>query len=309
MGKPVRRCFERSAFVALVCLASFASSPSFAATPKTKSEPLFVWNAPEKCPPKAAVLAEVARLTSRGSGATGEANVTFDGRGWLLVLKIERENASPSMREYTVESCDAAADAAALIFAMALDPYLDPSQPSPPPAAPVEPPEKEKKPAPPFRFAIEGAGGVDFELLPRVSITTTLALGVVKGMWRLDLLGNQTFGQTVGESVSLHPWGGGLRGCAAFLEEPIRLEACGAASLNAIHTRQGEKTTFEPFVGLSPSGGVAVPFRKHGNFFAVARIESLFPLARPRFLDHTNELHRVDPIVWRGSVGLGVFLP
>src|SRR5262249_10314346 len=84
------------------------------------------WQAPPECPGSAYVMGEVARQLA-GSTASPDkrirarAEVQKEGAKWNLRLSVEQGDRRGE-RSLRAESCKAAADATALIVAMAVDP-------------------------------------------------------------------------------------------------------------------------------------------------------------------------------------------
>lgn len=140
------------------------------------------WRAPEGCPSRETVLAEVTRLLGRDharSSIQAEATVDKSGDGHRLRV-ILRGDKTPRVRELTAPTCEELGDAAALILALAIDPSAVASAPpravesdagappSPPPsvdagvaqkepsAPPSAPPKDPPRPPPRRSAAAEG---------------------------------------------------------------------------------------------------------------------------------------------------------
>jgi hypothetical protein len=124
----------------------------FTATPlEAQDTPLLAWTAPDSCPSRTLVEAEIERILGRRPerGPFAEVTVTARGSRHVAVLTF-----GPSRRR-RIEgaSCEAIVRAAALILALEIDPdalSLDAAEPEPEPA----PPPPEPEPA-------ELLGGVD----------------------------------------------------------------------------------------------------------------------------------------------------
>jgi hypothetical protein len=112
----------RKGGAALVVAATLASFPARAAPVQLE------WSAPGACPQAAHVHAEVERLVggwekvARERGIEAEAQVALTSpRRWRLVLRVRGAEAEGT-RVLEGESCEALADAAALVLALALSP-------------------------------------------------------------------------------------------------------------------------------------------------------------------------------------------
>jgi hypothetical protein len=82
------------------------------------------WQGPDDCQEAPRVTTEVQRLLGGESSASklaARASVERTGRRWHLLLRMERAGHA-TVRELDAESCGAAADAAALILALTIDP-------------------------------------------------------------------------------------------------------------------------------------------------------------------------------------------
>ena len=136
------------------------------------------WRAPEGCPSRETVLAEVTRLLGRDHARASihaEAAVDKSGDGHRLRV-ILRGDKTPRVRELTAPTCEELGDAAALILALAIDPSAvasapprapesDAGAPSPPPSTadagvakkePSAPPKDPPRPPPRRAAAAEG---------------------------------------------------------------------------------------------------------------------------------------------------------
>jgi hypothetical protein len=131
MSRPFRRMLAASLAPGLAG-AAFAGPAGAAGPPALE----FTWEAPEDCPDRARVVAEIERLTGRpverdAAGDAGasrlsvKAIVTRSARGLSVSITSEAAGATHD-RRVEAPTCKEAADATALIVAMALDPGLAP---------------------------------------------------------------------------------------------------------------------------------------------------------------------------------------
>jgi hypothetical protein len=94
-------------------------------------EPLdLAWDAPAGCPPAAEVRADVARIVGAtpGQRVPVQANVTVTRSDDVWTVTLSAQTLTGSLaRTFTAESCSAAADATAVILAMAVNDQTGPS--------------------------------------------------------------------------------------------------------------------------------------------------------------------------------------
>ncbi|HKY36404.1 MAG TPA: hypothetical protein VJN18_10720 [Polyangiaceae bacterium] len=168
-----------------------------------QSSPLELeWSAPATCPDGKAVRVEVERILATTEGASQKviARGSVERRSetsfvvWLATL-VEGEARS---RTFEAESCDAAVDAAALILALSINPYvtIDTSPPPPPGPAPPKrspPPRRERlergASAAPPKVKVGGAVLLDVGTLPSPLLGGEASLGVTTGPVRWELAG------------------------------------------------------------------------------------------------------------------------
>jgi hypothetical protein len=132
--------------------------PALAKDPGPPPRVSLRWTAPDGCPGPERVLGEVDRLLGDAGARPKEslrvvADVSKDANGNLRVhLEAEGES-GPRVRELRAASCEALADAAALILALMIDPSAALAAPtsaaSTPPPAPAPPTPPPSPPPPP----------------------------------------------------------------------------------------------------------------------------------------------------------------
>jgi hypothetical protein len=145
----------------LGALAACATSACFGSARAQAAEPPIElsWSAPEGCPSRDEVLARthrhLASASTAQSGLRAVATVTPVGAGFELTLELGGRELD-AHKQLRVESCEAAARAAALLIALAFDPNASaeeratPAEPQPPTEPPpTEPPPTEPPPTEP----------------------------------------------------------------------------------------------------------------------------------------------------------------
>jgi membrane-associated protease RseP (regulator of RpoE activity) len=200
----------------LLAVAALAIAPRASAVELT-------WESPAGCPDRPNVEQRIVKLV----GPAAKAEVLVEGRvtvtktGYHLALTTTREGARGE-RALDDASCEALADSAALIVAMAIDPAAalaieepaepvavvasaDPIESEPPPPSPavvvapppadvpaivVRAPERAASVRP--RFLLGGGGEVLGGVFPRAALGAALSAGVLFGPFRVDVGGRFT---------------------------------------------------------------------------------------------------------------------
>jgi hypothetical protein len=149
------------------------------------AEPLALdldFSAPAGCPQREAVLTSIrAQLPPDFRSATrlrAQAQVIAHGpQDFELVLEYADGSGAHDARRVRSETCEAAADAAALLLALALVPS-HPAPPTSPPTA-AEPSSTHNE--------VGVVGQLDSALLPKMAFGAGLQLGLSFGAWRVNL--------------------------------------------------------------------------------------------------------------------------
>jgi hypothetical protein len=140
--------------IGLGALALVATAPLGAARAEVPRLSLR-WSAPPGCPSEARVVSEVDRLLGKSAARPREplrvsAMIDEDPPGRFRVSLETRGEGGPRLRVLHASSCQALADAAAVIIALAIDPEAVAAAPEPPPPAlPPSPPPALPPAAPP----------------------------------------------------------------------------------------------------------------------------------------------------------------
>ena len=244
----------------------------------TPVAPEVVWQAPPGCPTEAAVRDRVAALLAGTEGIAGAAvelqvEALADGR-WRLHASL-RGPSGDGERTLDADNCDALAEAAALLSALAAQPSLagtvpppsatgtvppppvDRLQGEPPRAAEREPPPavgpaQEAAPAPRSPSAtrprarwglLAVGGGVAIGVLTTPMAVLRAAGGVRGRRWSVAL--TQTFwlprdmpsAETGDIGGRMWLWAAGLRGCGIPVDGRVEVGLCGAVEAGAVTGR------------------------------------------------------------------------
>ena len=271
------------------------------------------WQGPAECQAAPRVRSGVKKLLGGGGGRdaslVARARVERVGKRWRLVLATERGGRS-AVRELDAESCDAAADAAAVILALLLDPARgveaeeeDRDAAAPPPAdaggerdgarasepraaPPAPPPPSPPPPSPPLEDAGEpgasplslfAAAVTDTGTLPRTGFGVAGGLGL--GGERLRLEATVAYWPSVSKLLDARAGSGGsftlfsgtLRACALVEAGAFSFGPCAGGGLVRMRAEAYGVTT--P-IAATPVWGVFVAD-------AVARVR-ISPYLSPR---------------------------
>lgn len=290
------------------------------------------WSAPDACPPRADVIAEVTRLL--GDLKPQEAWVSANGRvratdeGYALILEI-RSGESVGERALQGESCKEVVDAAALIMAIAINPSVlerasgpapvpDPREdPEPASDADAEPVTVPSPPLPAPRrpaFVVRAGAGAGAFLLPGPTGTVAVAVGVVGRFWRVEAEGAYWFAREVTRADDVGGrfqlgWAG-VRGCGAPERGDFEFPLCAGIDLGAMRgTGLGDalaSVRSRNAIWLAVRGGPSLVWR--GNewvgFWLAA--DGIVPVLRPRFdiQPSGREVFRVNPAGLQVQLGV-----
>lgn len=265
---PDRR--RRRGLAALAAVLALADAPAQAQSPGLELR----WPTIAGCPTQAEVEATVSRLVAGGAPRPVTAAATLhqrDAPRWTLTLTL-RDGDGEQTRVLTSLRCQALADAAAVILAVAAEPlavatHVTPVAAAQPPAiasvvpAPPAPaiafqPQPEPgpfdarplapAPAPPPRPAVRPRLGLDLQGAAALGPSGRAGPGLLLGLslrWprvRLQARASHWFASRVQHperpdlGVTLRLTAATLRACPALVRGPVELELCGGLELGAL---------------------------------------------------------------------------
>lgn len=279
------------------------------------------WEAPAGCPDRANVEQRIQKLlagASEKSKVSAEGVVTATKSGYRLALTTTRDG-TRGERILDDKSCEALAESAALIVAMAIDPAIaltidEPPPPPPPPPAtttepeppapppPVAPPPKADTPspapvAPPVReplrprFVVAAGGDVLGYVFPRAALGASLSVGTIIGPFRFDLAGRysplseHSLDAPAGASGSFELLLGQAR--AAWLWSLGGFELGPAVGFEAGRARgrgHGVSTSLEARTPWLAGSFGALASHRFGRYALSGEVSLIAPLTRPAFI-------------------------
>lgn len=251
---------------------------------------MFTWSAPAECPSRQQVASEIERLVGgdpRSHGGSGlQADVTVSGGPlWSAELTTER-GGRIGRRSLEAPSCQAAADAVALIIALSIDPDAAATSSgrvaAATPVAPRSPAGTEGKLQ--LLASVHSQGRVG--ALPGADVGIGLGVGLAGARWRSEL--RWTYGVR-GDQVASLPSGaagrfslaaGSLTGCVDLGRTRLGFGPCAVAEGGRVSA-----------VGYGATAG----FSKHATWLALGG--GLFSsLAVSRHLRTSFELDVLAPL-------------
>jgi hypothetical protein len=290
-------------------------------TPPSADAIPLAWDAPAECPDEAAVRARVAGLLAASNvetiapGFVISARVRTTAEGYRLDLDL-----GEGQRQIEARECGELADAAALIVAIAIDPFaLASAEPAlePAPPEPDPPPRTPSRAIDPFEpplvstagvadrtgvrrsvptLAMRGGAGVDVALWRPVGASFVLGFGVVGRGYRVDLLGRYAApSHAIAPShraiyASTQQWSIGIAACYSATFERVRaleLPLCGGAEVGAMHAR-GHGTAIVPRANRAPwvavSAGPGFAWKLGRRVALWASAEAVVLITAPRFV-------------------------
>lgn len=323
-----------------------ASVPGAAAAPPARVA--IEWTAPEGCATREDVEHRVAALLAGSStvpeGLVIRAHVAHTAAVWSVTLETQ-QGARTGKREIRAESCEALADAAALVVAMSIDPdtvlqnrsAATAPEPTPPPASPPPPPPRPRPPPPaptgpahrtanapdrhhqkahrePEHWAVGIAAAVDLGRLPRPAFGEEARVAALWGHLRAELGASVWVPQDA--RIAGHPGAGGhfrlvagrARGCYRFGEHALDVAGCAGADLSWISAEGlGVRTPARGNQWLvSPALGVELEWRAFGPIGLFVSADLSVPVGiRPFVIDGVS-IHRPGSVTGAGSLGAEV---
>jgi hypothetical protein len=314
----------RYAAMATLALIETVGRASFAQPVQPMTGVDLAWNAPDGCPPRDAVLAEVSRVlggsTSRRSTVRADVARLAPER-WAVHLVTDVEGTAGE-RSFEADSCVALASATALIVAWTVDPLRASAAP-----APVESPRPEpaiSRPDPPGH-ALSGLVAMsaqgDLGSLPSVGASGELAAGVTWRWIRVEGLGSlwavQDANRSASEGAHLQRIEAGLRGCwRGLVGSSLEVDPCLGARLTQVSSQGfGETTRYQRDAwGWSLDGDVLATWTLVGPVALRAMLGVAVPLTRPPVVivdsqGGTIQLLQSSVVAGRAALGVEVRFP
>lgn len=284
------------------------------------------WAAALECPTAADVIGESERILGAASGprknVRARADVTHDEHGSWKVTLVTQTDGTSGHRTFAAETCQALADATALILAMTVNPNLTTGEPEPQPAPPSLPAtEAVPEPVPVLRpasastellhFSVGASVAGDIGTLPSVAIAPQLALAWLPGGARVELafayfVPQRALSRFAGEGADLSSWTASAQLGYAWPTGPVAvgplaglgLERLGAAGF-------GGATSFDQSsVIMAMRGGVQLSWALSSTFSLRLVALAALPLSRPSFVV-VNPAPTADELVHRPAAVSG----
>lgn len=274
------------------------------------------WNAPPGCSSAEAIASRIEALLSGPPGGAGEATVVADvvrGPGGVHMTLSTTFGEATDVREVNSASCEALAEATAVLLAISLEPGLEPARAEPAIAKPTLEPESapasepEPVPAAPRSTSPESdadaargepqiadrprvrahgfvAGGVEWGAVADSSAAVTMGLGLRGGRrpWTVEVGGGYVVPRRHPEG--LHQVGAALvRGCWTPRVGAWQGLLCGGGEFGLLRVDSRglnpPQTVQGPSLGPSASLGA---LWQHGRLGLFVRTEAVVLLSRSR---------------------------
>jgi hypothetical protein len=297
------------------------------------------WQAPRECPTTERVLEAALRNAPATSGdpLDAVARVERTDTNWRVILHLSRGNGPVAERRFEASSCEAIADATALIVATALLPAgrspetapaptehadaSDAPKAAPPvavptPAVTAKPIEAKATPTPhsnAHTLAVFAAGVIDAATLPSPALGAQIGIGAKLGArmrieveWMYYTSQSKT-SATSNAGASFALWNVGARVCGAVVQAPVEISPCvGADAHNVQASGFGGKTNEDTSaIWTSGVGGVLVRWPVASWLALRAHVEASLAATRPRFIvEGDGPLHRPSALGARSGIGV-----
>lgn len=294
----------RPILAGMVALAPEAAAPSW-------------WDAPDVCPDAATMRARIDALVPEGKvAATGRVQIEQGPDGAVATITIDRDGGGET-RVIEGESCEAIADAVALVFAIGSqsateparrEPIVPDADPTPtasddPLAAapttsmpPVAAPRRAPRRPMPSRVAVWAAGGLTLRLVPAIGPTIAGGVAIVGDRWRAELaaIGTTPTRRTLPEPndsvrAEVSSGVGSIRGAYVPTWRTIELPIHGGIDLGAASAISRGATGATRRAGLLAAlqAGVGLAWAPLPALALKIEVAGVLALARPRFAVHT----------------------
>lgn len=277
----------------MLCGALLARPQSVAAEPSGTFR--FSWAAPEDCPSQPQVQAEIARLVGGNlqlHEGDLEAKATVShGPSWAANLTTQYAGQA-GRRTIEAPSCQAAADAVALILALLIDPdaVAASSRASEPgiPSVPESPRTNERELE--FMAGIHAQGRIG--TLPGADIGLGLGVGVASARWRTDvrwsygLRRDQVASLPSGASGRFNITAGSVTECLALGQKRWRFGPCAAVEAGRVSVQGfGATAGFSrDALWLALGAGAFMSLALGPHLHAFVEVDTFAPMYRPDYV-------------------------
>jgi hypothetical protein len=281
-------------FISVTCCTVVGSTGGAWAQPSGTFR--FAWAAPEECPSREQVQAEIARLVGGDlqlrQGGELEVNATvLHGSLWSAEL-VTQHAGQTGRRTIEAPSCKAVADGTALIVALLIDPDAVAANTQAPKAEAASAPEASKTHTWQANFLagihLQGRVGT----LPGADIGIGLGIGLAGPRWRTDL--RWTYGLRRDQVASL-PFGasgrfniatGSLTECFNLGQGKLGFGACALLEMGRVSV-DGYGTTAgfsKHALWLALGGGAFLSFAMGQHLHASMEADVALPMYRPDYV-------------------------
>jgi hypothetical protein len=269
------------------------------------------WQAPNVCPNTAAISADTLRLIGEPKTAhrlNAVAQVTTLGpERWELDLSVELDG-TPGERHLSAESCAALGEAAAVMFALMLNPNASVE------ADASKNPLKDEAVGSAVKVLGELSAGAGFGILPLADpqLSVGLGLGLGHAMLLLNASAGSTHDLELGDGAGgarVRWLGVGVRGCWTLSSGQVRIAPCLTSTINRLSGRGRDVT--DPldgaisWLGLGAAVQSSVALTERLFLYMLLRAER--PLARPKiFLQDLGQIQRPAELSVQATLGVMV---
>jgi len=289
------------------------------------------WRAPAGCPSGARVRDAALKNTGRAGVEPLEADVQVEhAERWKVTIRSTRNGIAADERTVEGASCEAVADAAAVILGVAMIPpeknaaessarqsaeARDEPSANPSTADARSRAAAEMAAATPSRrahgFAANVGGATDGTTLPSAALGGRVGLAWTPGRTRLELTGSLFSAQS--KTTASTQAGGrftlfvaAARGCWALLQGAFELSPCAGIDLQSVSAKGfGASQNYDASgAWVSAAGGALVRVPLTSWLAVRADADALVPLSRPTFVvEGDGAVHRPSSIGARAGIG------
>ncbi len=308
-------------------VAAFALASSFFNIRSALAQQLHLsWRAPAECPSEEQVKSAVVRAAAQNrtnESVAADVLVEHTGERWMVSISTKRAGVAAEERHLVANTCEALADATAVILALSLVPPTD---------APFAEPKARAKPFSPadvpadktdvaqdayaHLLAVNASLIGDALTLPSPALGGRVGVAWTPNRARIELAGSYFAGQsktteTTAAGADLTLLTVGARGCWAFLRSAIELSPCIGADLQRIQARgYGALTSnYDTDVAWFSAAAGALARVPVTRWLALrADADLVVPLSSLQFVvEADGVVHDPTSIGIRGGIGAEVF--